>query len=70
MLKGVHAKVEELNKQLGPMGVRIVPYIDRDDLVQGTVHKVVAHGARRHRPGLHRADPVSRQPAQRPDRRQ
>jgi cobalt-zinc-cadmium resistance protein CzcA len=40
VLKGVHAKVAELGKQLAPMGVRIVPYIDRDDLVQNTVHKV------------------------------
>ena len=40
VLKGVHAKVVELGKQLGPMGVRIVPYIDRDELVQNTVHKV------------------------------
>ena len=40
VLKGIHAKVEELRKQLGPMGVRIVPYIDRDELVQNTVHKV------------------------------
>ena len=40
VLKGVHAKVAELGKQLGPMGVRIVPYIDRDDLVQNTIHKV------------------------------
>jgi heavy metal efflux system protein len=40
VLKGVHAKVAELDRQLGPMGVRIVPYIDRDELVQNTVHKV------------------------------
>src|SRR5208282_4649505 len=40
VLKGIHAKVAELGKQLGPMGVRIVPYIDRDELVQNTVHKV------------------------------
>ncbi len=40
VLKGVHAKVAELSKQLGPMGVRIVPYIDRDELVQNTVDKV------------------------------
>ena len=40
VLKGIHAKVAELNKQLGPMGVHIVPYIDRDDLVQETVRKV------------------------------
>jgi cobalt-zinc-cadmium resistance protein CzcA len=40
VLKGVHATVEELSKQLKPIGVRIVPYIDRDDLVQETIHKV------------------------------
>ncbi|MGD0230155.1 MAG: CusA/CzcA family heavy metal efflux RND transporter [Syntrophorhabdales bacterium] len=40
VLKGIHARVNDLAKQLGPMGVRIVPYIDRDDLVQLTVHKV------------------------------
>jgi heavy metal efflux system protein len=39
-LKGVHAKVAQLNRQLAPQGVRIVPYIDRDDLVRATVHKV------------------------------
>jgi heavy metal efflux system protein len=39
-LKGVHAKVRELNAQLAREGVRIVPYIDRDDLVRATVHKV------------------------------
>lgn len=40
VLKGIHAKVAELNKQLLPMDVRIVAYIDRDDLVQMTVDKV------------------------------
>ena len=40
VLKGIHAKVAELDQKLGPIGVRIVPYIDRDDLVQLTVHKV------------------------------
>ncbi|MGA2964122.1 MAG: efflux RND transporter permease subunit, partial [Candidatus Korobacteraceae bacterium] len=40
VLKGVHAKVAELNKQLQAKDVRIVPYIDRDNLVQETVHKV------------------------------
>src|SRR6516162_3295744 len=39
-LKGVHAKVEQLNRQLARQDVRIVPYIDRDDLVRATVHKV------------------------------
>jgi cobalt-zinc-cadmium resistance protein CzcA len=40
VLKGIHAKVDELNKQLAPLDVRIVPFIDRDDLVQATVSKV------------------------------
>jgi len=39
-LKGIHAKVDELNRQLARSGVRLVPYIDRDDLVKATVHKV------------------------------
>ena len=39
-LKGVHAKVEELNRKLASQDVRVVPYIDRDDLVRATVHKV------------------------------
>jgi cobalt-zinc-cadmium resistance protein CzcA len=39
-LAGVHAKVAELNKQLAADGVRIVPYIDRDDLVKATIEKV------------------------------
>src|SRR5215813_13897554 len=39
-LEGVHAKVEELNRQLARQDVRIVAYIDRDDLVRATVHKV------------------------------
>jgi cobalt-zinc-cadmium resistance protein CzcA len=40
VLEGVHARVDDLQKQLAPMGVRIVPYIDRDDLVRATVDKV------------------------------
>ncbi len=39
-LKGVHAKVAQLNAQLAAEGVRIVPYIDRDDLVHATISKV------------------------------
>jgi heavy metal efflux system protein len=39
-LKGIHAKVKQLNARLASQGVRIVPYIDRDDLVHATVHKV------------------------------
>jgi heavy metal efflux system protein len=39
-LRGIHAKVAQLNRQLASVDVRIVPYIDRDDLVRATVNKV------------------------------
>jgi cobalt-zinc-cadmium resistance protein CzcA len=39
-LSGVHAKVAQLNAQMAKAGVRVVPYIDRDDLVHMTVSKV------------------------------
>src|SRR5580658_9812662 len=39
-LAGIHAKVAELNQQLAKSDVRIVPYIDRDDLVHATINKV------------------------------
>jgi cobalt-zinc-cadmium resistance protein CzcA len=39
-LRGIHAKVAELNGRLAGMNVRIVPYIDRDDLVHATIEKV------------------------------
>jgi cobalt-zinc-cadmium resistance protein CzcA len=39
-LTGIHAQVAELNRRLAREDVRIVPYIDRDDLVRATVHKV------------------------------
>jgi cobalt-zinc-cadmium resistance protein CzcA len=40
VLKGIHAKIAELNNQLAPRDIKIVPYIDRDDLVNATVSKV------------------------------
>src|SRR5579871_1483887 len=39
-LRGVHAKVAELNRTLARQDVRIVPYSDRDNLVHATVSKV------------------------------
>src|ERR1700689_275456 len=39
-LRGVHTKVAELNAKLAADGVRIAPFIDRDDLVRATIHKV------------------------------
>ncbi|MDP9902083.1 efflux RND transporter permease subunit [Variovorax ginsengisoli] len=41
VLEGLHAKIDALQAELAPMGVKIVPYIDRDDLVKLTVDKVV-----------------------------
>lgn len=40
VLRAVHAKVDELNAKLAPQDVHIVPFIDRDELVQATVEKV------------------------------
>lgn len=40
VLERVHARVEALNRQLAPQGVKIVPYIDRDNLVHATVENV------------------------------
>jgi cobalt-zinc-cadmium resistance protein CzcA len=39
-LGGVHRQVAELNRQLAGQGVKLVAYIDRDDLVRATVNKV------------------------------
>jgi cobalt-zinc-cadmium resistance protein CzcA len=39
-LRGVHTKVEELNRRLAKQDVRVVTYIDRDNLVHATVSKV------------------------------
>jgi cobalt-zinc-cadmium resistance protein CzcA len=39
-LEGIHNKVAQLNRQLENRGVKIVPYIDRDDLVKATIDKV------------------------------
>jgi heavy metal efflux system protein len=40
VIDGIHAKVAELNERLKADDVRIVPYIDRADLVDATVHRV------------------------------
>ena len=40
-LLGLHAKVEELNDHILPRGVRIVPFIDRSDLVHHTTRTVL-----------------------------
>jgi cobalt-zinc-cadmium resistance protein CzcA len=40
-LDAIHAKVEELNEHLLPPGVKVVPFLDRSDLVHLTTHTVM-----------------------------
>jgi cobalt-zinc-cadmium resistance protein CzcA len=40
-LAGIHAKVKELNDHLLPPGVKIIPFLDRSDLVRFTTHTVL-----------------------------
>jgi cobalt-zinc-cadmium resistance protein CzcA len=40
-LEGLHAKVKELNDHILPPGVKIVPFIDRSDLIHFTTHTVL-----------------------------
>ena len=41
VLRNIHKKVDFLNAHVLPPGVKIVPHIDRDDLVQLTTHTVL-----------------------------
>ena len=40
-MEGIHAAVQKLNDYVLPSGVKIVPYLDRDDLVHYTTHTVL-----------------------------
>ena len=40
-LAGIHAKVKELNDLILPKGVKIVPFLDRSDLFEYTLHTVL-----------------------------
>jgi heavy metal efflux system protein len=40
-LEGIHKKVQELNDHILPAGVKVVPFIDRSDLVHYTTHTVL-----------------------------
>jgi cobalt-zinc-cadmium resistance protein CzcA len=40
-LQALHQKVKELNDQILPRGVKIVPFLDRSDLVHFTTHTVL-----------------------------
>jgi heavy metal efflux system protein len=40
-LAALHSKIKELNERILPAGVRIIPFIDRSDLVHYTTHTVL-----------------------------
>src|SRR5277367_3034931 len=40
-LVGIHAKVKELNDYILPKGVKVVPFLDRSDLLHYTTHTVL-----------------------------
>jgi cobalt-zinc-cadmium resistance protein CzcA len=40
-MEGIHAMVKRLNEHILPPGVKIVPYLDRDNLVDYTTHTVL-----------------------------
>src|SRR5271154_2106342 len=40
-LKGIHEKVEQLNNYILPRGVKVVPFLDRSDLLHYTTHTVL-----------------------------
>jgi cobalt-zinc-cadmium resistance protein CzcA len=40
-LRGINAKVKELNDHILPAGVKVIPFIDRSDLVRFTTHTVL-----------------------------
>ncbi len=41
VLEGIHQKVAELNQHVLPPGVKIVPFLDRSDLLRYTTHTVL-----------------------------
>ena len=67
-LEGIHNKVEELNSHILPPGVKVVPFIDRRDLVHFTSHGT-AQPDGRNDSGIDRSVSVSWQYPGRVDRR-
>jgi len=41
VLEGIHAKVQELNSHILPPGVKVVPFLDRSELLHYTTHTVL-----------------------------
>jgi len=42
-LKAIHQKVDEINDHILPPGVKIVPFLDRSDLIHHTTHTVLSN---------------------------
>ena len=40
-LDGIHKKVDELNNHILPEGVKVIPMLDRSDLLHFTLHTVL-----------------------------
>ena len=40
-LDGIHKKVDELNNRILPKGVKVVPFLDRSELLHYTTHTVL-----------------------------
>jgi cobalt-zinc-cadmium resistance protein CzcA len=40
-LEGIHKKVDELNNRILPPGVKVIPFLDRSDLLHYTTHTVL-----------------------------
>jgi len=40
-LNAIHEKVKQLNEQILPPGVKVVPFLDRSQLVEYTTHTVL-----------------------------
>ncbi len=69
VLAGIHDKVKELNTVILPHGVKVVPFLDRSDLVRPHHSYGSAQSGRRHLSGRHHPVPVPRKCARRADRR-
>ena len=41
VLAGIHKKIDELNNDILPKGVKVIPFIDRTDLTHVTTHTVL-----------------------------
>lgn len=41
VLEGIHKKVDELNRVILPKGIKVIPFIDRTDLIDVTTHTVL-----------------------------